>query len=291
MWSSVSDLCKLSSFRYQSEQNRQHPADERLEERRKKIAEERPKKQAYHDLAVQRIYAALALQAQEQGAQAEGEHSRALQSVKAGDDGTPGFRLVGTAQDPVPVMRLGERRAASSRYRTVAPKDAVLAECEGGGRTKPPSATTAAIAAELREGEDAEDAPLTPQEQAALTTDMAELCELGSAPPAMETDGVEMEPEPPVEAPPPSDGEAEEESSEEAEEEEDRPCGSRRARSASSAQPTQSTSRVAKQPRATSSAAGPRGSAPCPRPKRSASRTTSAGAPARKRGGKGKKKK
>ena len=54
MWSSVSDLCKLSSFRYQSEQNRQHPADERLEERRKKIAEERPKKQAYHDLAVQR---------------------------------------------------------------------------------------------------------------------------------------------------------------------------------------------------------------------------------------------
>ena len=125
----VSDLCKLSSCRYQSEQNRRHPADERLEERRKKIAEERPKKQAYHDMAVQRIYAALALQAQEQGAQAKGEHARALQSVKAGDGGRPGFRLVGTAQNPVPVMRLGERRAASSRYRTVvvAPKDAVLA--------------------------------------------------------------------------------------------------------------------------------------------------------------------
>ena len=241
-------------------------------------------------MAVQRIYAALALQAQEQGAQAKGEHARALQSVKAGDGGTPGFRLVGTAQDPVPVMRLGERRAASSRYRTVvvAPKDAVLAECEGGDRTKPPSATAADIAAELREGEDAEDAPLTPQEQAALTTDMAELCELGSAPPAMDgaetDDGVETEPEPAVEAPPASDAEEEEGSSEE---EEDRPCRSRRARSVSSAQPTQSTSRASKQPRSTSSSAGSRrGNAPCPRPKRSASRTASAGAPAPKRGGK-----
>ena len=238
---------------------------------------------------MQRIYAALALQAQEQGAQAKGEHARALQSVKAGDGGTPGFRLVGTAQDPVPVMRLGERRAASSRYRTVvvAPKDAVLAECEGGTRAKPLSATAADIAAELREGEDAEDAPLTPQEQAALTTDMAELCELGSAPPTMdgaETDGVETEPESPVEAPPASDGEEEAESSEE---EEDRPSRSRRARSASSAQPTESTSRASKQARSTSSAAGSRwGSAPCPKPKRSASRTASAGAPARKRGGK-----
>ena len=43
LWSSVSDLCKLSSCRYQSEQNRRHPADERLEERRKKIAELRRK--------------------------------------------------------------------------------------------------------------------------------------------------------------------------------------------------------------------------------------------------------
>ena len=30
----------------------------------------------------------------------------------------------------------------------------------------------------MREGEDAQDAPLTPQEQAALTTDMVELCAL-----------------------------------------------------------------------------------------------------------------
>ena len=137
-------------------------------------------------------------------------------------------------------------------------------------------------------GEGTDDEPGDPAMLEQMTTDMAELCELGSAPPAMDgaetDDGVETEPEPAVEAPPASDAEEEEESSEE---EEDRPCRSRRARSVSSAQPTQSTSRASKQPRSTSSSAGSRrGNAPCPRPKRSASRTASAGAPAPKRGGK-----
>ena len=275
----------LSSCRYQRELNIRQPADERLEQRRKKIAEERPKKQAYHDLAVQRINAALALKAQEEGSQANAEHADALRVVRAGGEGRRGYRIVGSAQDPVPMVLLGDRRAASSRYRVVAPKESVLAEGEGGARAKPASATAADMAAELREGGDAEDVPLTPEEQAALTADMAELCELGSAPPAV--DGEVEEPEPAT-APPPSDGEEEEEPREEAEQEEGRPSRScaRRARSASTAQPTQSDSRAAKQPRPTSSAAGSRGSAPCPRPKRSASRTASAGALVAKKKGK-----
>ena len=195
--------------------------------------------------------------------------------------------------------KLSERRGMSGRFAAdgkavcIATKGtAAQANEEAESRGSAPSAQASAqeMAAALREDAmEGDDAGLSEEDQAAIRHDLAVAAGLDvevSADAAVEPEPVMTQPE----APPPSDGEEEEESSEEAEEE-DRPCGSRRARSASSAQPTQSMSRVAKQPRATSSAAGPRGSAPCPRPKRSASRTISAAAPARKRGGKGKKKK